>query len=43
LIKLKIREIVGRASKGDDLLIPFIFRKEGVEKIDGQAWIGGRN
>jgi hypothetical protein len=43
LIKLKIREIVGRASKGDDLLIPFIFRKEGVEEIDGQAWIGGRN
>jgi hypothetical protein len=43
LIKLKIREIDGRASKGDDLLIPFIFRKEEVEEIDGQAWIGGRN
>jgi len=43
LIPLKIREIDGRESKGDDLLIPFIFRKEGEEKIDGQAWIGGRN
>jgi len=43
LIKLKIREIDDRASIGDDLPIPFIFRKEGVEKIDGQAWIGGRN
>jgi hypothetical protein len=41
-MKLKIREIDDRASKGDDLLIPFIFRKEGVEKIDGQAWIEGR-
>jgi hypothetical protein len=43
LITLKIREIDGLASKGDDLLIPSIFRKEGVEKIDGQDWIGGRN
>jgi hypothetical protein len=39
----KIREIDDRASKGDDLRIPFIFRKEEVVKIDGQAWIGGRN
>jgi len=43
LIKLKIREIDDQASKGDDLLIPFIFRKDGVEKIDDQVWIGGRN
>jgi hypothetical protein len=43
LTKIKIREIDDRASKGDDLTIPFIFRKEEVEKIDGQAWIGGRN
>jgi hypothetical protein len=42
-MKLKIREIDDRASKGGDLRIRFIFRKEGVEKIDGQAWIGGRN
>jgi hypothetical protein len=43
LKKIKIREIDGRALKGDDLPILFMFRKEEVVKIDGQAWIGGRN